>query len=57
MDAGPRKIVFSTFPRAGSRQQVSAKKRVEVLMWGIYENRGKSKAGAYKYTVHMYVRV
>lgn len=34
MDGGARKTVFSTFPRAGSRQQVSAQKRAEVLMCG-----------------------
>lgn len=45
MDAGPRKIVFSTFPRAGTRQQVSTQKKAEVLMWvGIYKEKSKARA-------------
>lgn len=37
MDGGARKMIFSTFPKAGSRLQVRAQKRAEVLMW-VYGN-------------------
>lgn len=45
-DGGARKMVFSTFPRAGSKVQDRAQKKAEVLMRG---GKGNSKLEVFDY--------